>query len=360
VSFAAFLAYASAFPQDFGILLGMACWVAGSFLATLVHECGHALAALACGWRVIVFVAGPIGIQLPNRSFALVSRDARRDCGGWVVAVPRARIVSRRQRWAAILAAGPVASLCLSAAAWADSASLLHPSPLHVDTRQLALGLALQALRGGLFSFLPGGGKHPSDGEQLRAMVRSDNLYETTRPALWLTALLKWNVRLRDLPAWMIDAAAAAQLPDMPKYLDTIEIGRVLDSAPVDAARARQLIDAFRERYGSDEWLCGCDAYLAAMWEGDADRARAALWSGPASSELRPLTLAAEAAIAARSGDTLLARRCLVRMEDALKRQSPFRNPTFEDIGSQIEALLSSPAATAAAETAEASACARA
>jgi hypothetical protein len=52
------------------------------------------------------------------------------------------------------------------------------------------------------------------------------------------------------------------------------------------------------------------------------------------------LTFAAEAALAARTGDAVLARSKLEAMEEAVKRASPFHNPTFADIGRQIERLL--------------------
>ncbi|MDB5693135.1 MAG: hypothetical protein JWO81_2198, partial [Alphaproteobacteria bacterium] len=87
VSLWALLVYMAAFPGEPG--LGFACWVGGSIVTSVVHESGHALAALACQWRVIVFAVGPAGVQLPNRDVAIIARHFRRYRGGWVIAVPR-------------------------------------------------------------------------------------------------------------------------------------------------------------------------------------------------------------------------------------------------------------------------------
>ena len=338
VQAAAFLAYGAAAPEKGAMLIAIFCLFCGQGTCAFVHECGHAFAALACRWRVILFVVQPIGINLPNRDLAMIPKGYNDGAGGWVTIVPRGPGAGTKRRWAVILAAGPIASFLLVAFAllvWPGIA----PAPRH-DVG-FGLGLGLQALHGGLFSLLPGREPGTSDGDKLRGLAHDEH-YARTRPLIWLAGLLGSNVRLRALPEWMIAEARAAAVgrEDMVQYLATIDIGRTLDGLPVDAVRARSLVDAYRARYGTDGWLAACDAWLAAMWEGNPDRAKAALAEPGTQPGVPELTFAAEAALAARTGDAALARSKLEAMEEAVKRASPFRNPTFGDIGRQIESLL--------------------
>jgi hypothetical protein len=338
VQAAAFLAYGEAAPERGAMLIAIACLFFGQGACAFVHECGHAFAAVACRWRVILFVVQPIGINLPNRDLALIPKGHNDGAGGWVTMVPRAPGAGTARRWAIILAAGPIASFLLVAFAllvWPGIA----PAPRH-DVG-FGLGLGLQALYGGLFSLLPGRDPGTSDGDKLRGLARDDS-DARMRSFIWLSALLGSNVRLRAVPEWMIAEARAAAVgrENLVLYLATIEIGRTLDQARPDVARARSLVDAYRAQYGADGWIAACDAWLAAMWEGNPDRAKAALAAPATQPGVPELTFAAEAAIAARTGDAALARSKLEAMEAAVKRASPFRNPTFEDIGRQIGSLL--------------------
>jgi hypothetical protein len=154
------------------------------------------------------------------------------------------------------------------------------------------------------------------------------------------------QVRLRDRPAWMVAAAESATYPTeeigshMTRYLATAEIGTVLDSVTVDVPLARRLIDEHRATYGDGDWLASCDAWLAAIWEGDAERASAALARHRGKTTIPQMTLAAEAAIAARTGDASTAKARLREMDKEIRQLSPFRDETFRDIRRQVEALL--------------------
>lgn len=331
---AAFLAYLEASEGE--VLLAILYLVLGLSLSTLVHESGHALAALACGWNVILFVVRPFGLQVPNRDFAFVPNELNDDAGGWVSSVPGHAAVDTNWHWAIIVMAGPIADVLLAAEAflvWSDGG--------RTGASALGFGLGLQALQGALFSFLPGERTGRSDGDKLRAIFRGD--YDLPgRPVVWQLGLLRDNVRLSAIPDWLIaEGKAAAQSEDwIARHITQVDIGRILDSAPVDAVRARALIEDFRGRYGTDGWLAACDAWLAAIWENQVDRAKAALkrpQNGPGVPEL---TIAAEAAIAARMGEADSARILLRKMTAALKEKSPFSNPTFQDIRRQVEDLL--------------------
>ena len=315
--------------------------VAGQFVGCFIHELGHALAALACGRQVYLFVVRPFGFHLLNRNLAIVPEGHNDGAGGWVFSAPRRPEADTNAAWGFVTAAGPAASLLLAAwcfFAWPASG---RTAILGVTLAKVGIGLGIQALYGAIFSLLPMKVPGYSDGDQLRALARSGDP-SPFQPALWLKALLDQKVRLRDLPDWMV-AGTEAVAPDhegLQRWIDGVEVGRTLDAQNVDPARARALIERFRELYGTDGWLAACDAWLAAVWEQDLDRARAALDAPHERPGVPELTMAAEAAIAARTGDNERARVLLREMMAIVRKQSPFRNQTYEDLRRQVEALL--------------------
>lgn len=340
-----FLLYALIlFSVPYSPLLGIPLWFVAQWLVTLLHEAGHALAAWACGWRVIVFAVRPLALRLPDRDIAFLGRYPRNGYGGWVLSVPGRPAVATRGRFAIIVAAGPIICLLLALILLAISTLPNRGSDGH-DLRGglIACGFAVLALRSCLFSLFPSAHlEGVSDGQNLWRLWRDDGEWATTRPVLWLGSMLYYRVRLRDLPPWMVEATRSA-MPAEERHdqnMAGIDIGIVLDSAQVDVARARGMIEAYRGRYGGSEWLDSVDAYCAALFESDAARARATLWRGARTEGLRPMVMAAEAAVAAREGDMATARSRLGAMRAAVKAASPFRNPTFGDIGRQIEGLL--------------------
>jgi hypothetical protein len=361
-SVAAFLAYAASFRDQPRVLFALACVVTGNFVVTLVHEAGHAITAVALGWRVIAFVVRPFGIQLPNRNLAIVPRRFRAGFGGWITTVPRRREAGTRANWSAILAAGPIASLALAAIAFVASATFLAEAPHRVArlgdfsidlyTRPIvasgiAIGLGIQSLQACLFAILPDYRDGvTTDGTRWRALRKPGSNYEIYAPLRWLETLLNSKIRLRDRPGWILADVEATPWPTeevatmMARYRATIEIGTVLDSVPVDTLLARRLIDRFRAVHGTSHWLAGCDAWLAAAWEDDPDRARAVLAEHPGLSDIPQMTLAAEAAVAAREGDAAIAHARLDAMDKEIARSSPFRDLTFRDLRGYVETLL--------------------
>ena len=331
-----------------GPLAGFPTWYAGSWLATLIHEAGHALAARACGWRTIVFIVRPFGLHLPHRDFVILRRKMGVGYGGWVLSVPGQQSVATRGREALYIAGGPVASLLLAAVAMSVPVIWSNQHGRVESTANLiAIAFALQSLHGVIFTLLPShkvGGS--SDGHKLWQLRRDDGRWLDGQALRWIAAMLLYRIRLRDLPPWMLDVARNTLPPgdsamdDAARALASLEIGIELDAALDDVRRARSMIDAHRARYGASEWLNSVDAFCAATWEADATRARAALWCGPRTEELRPMVMAAEAAVAAREGDAETARSRLRAMRQAVKAASPFDNATFRDIGQRIEALL--------------------
>ena len=156
-----------------------------------------------------------------------------------------------------------------------------------------------------------------------------------------LYGLLYYQVRLRDLPLWIVNERLnASNERRVQQAYDSMLIGIVLDTLPVDKAEARKLLDQFRMEYGASAWLDSCDAYFTAVWEGDGERARDRLWEGEAQEEMKPMLFAADAAVQASLGDAARMRMSLRQMRDAVRKRSLFPDATFRDIGRQIEALL--------------------
>ena len=342
-------AYGFAFSSLAQIPIAIGCVFVGFFVSALVHELGHAGVAMACGWRVIVFAVRPFAFHILNRNLVYLGRQTEPGAGGWVTAMPASPAKDTFRRRCLFSLGGPLASLLLGCAAVISGVTLMTDDNQHEPiTGYLFYGLGLQALAACLLSLLPSDEGNLSDGDHLRMLKKSRDSYEHLSALTLLVGLLANKVRLRDLPEWMLDEARkktsgldAEASASVTRYLETLDVGRALDAQRVDAVLARQLIDEFRAIHGGSEWLDACDAYLSAVWEVDGERARTLLPQGQGLPGLRPLRSAAEAAVAARLGETVAAREHLRAMEDALRAQPPFRDMTFKDIALQIKAVMS-------------------
>ena len=338
----ALVGFFNAFDSELGPWEGWAAWLLTYWLVVLLHELGHAVAALVCRWKIVVFAAGPIGFQFHNREFAFIPRSKRDELAGFVFAMPTNRQDWTRVRNMWIVAGGPIANLLLAAVAFAGGVVGETAENGRLNSALLAVGLMSSAMA---FNSLTPSSRtgRSSDIQQLRRLARmSDQAFLRQRAVGWLYGLAKHKVRLRELPLWMLDEAQEmAEHGDASARfaVEALHVGIVLDSPPVDLRGARNLLNQFRDEHGASAWLDCCDAYFTAVWEADPVAARAKLWHGEMDRELRPLALAAEASVLAREGDNLAAMKSLKQMRESLER-TPFTDRTFRDIGRQIEALL--------------------
>ena len=331
---------ASAAERHFGMLLAWPLLPVLYWFATFVHELGHAFATILCGWRVTAFAAGPFGINFVNRSFAVIPSAKRPETEGFVLPTPKNSRVFTHARDFWITAGGPVASLLLFL--------LLLPlgtaEPLvvaQVDLGWIALALGLLSFATFVDTAIPA----PVSGRANDGRKMLDDIREADR-LNWLAqiyGLLSHQVRLRDLPLWMLEEArleAGADGDDMLRAFDCLTVGIVLDSPPVDAMKARKLLDDFRSKNVENAWLSSCDAYFTAVWEKDAARAERLLWRG----ELQPgdaaLAWAAQASVYAGLGNCAAARFALTEMRSEVAKTSVFPDLTFRDISRQIEAMI--------------------
>jgi hypothetical protein len=332
--------------SELGPLKGWILALLGLWLALFVHELGHASAAIVCGWKVAVFVVGPMGFHIHNRQLAYVPRSKRLERAGFVVSFPSSPAVWTRARTAAFIAGGPVASLILIAlSAIVIITSRTSVPPIGINPSMAAAGLALFSAWVAFATLTPmPRGKGQSDVQNFLHIVRLDERdWRKTRGLLRLYGLVQHKVRLRELPCWMLeDARAATRGTELQRGLDALVIGALLDSHPVDKRSARQMIDAYRREHGDNSWLAFCDAYFRAVWERDPVLARARLQDGTFGDQLKPLALAAEASVVALEGDHATATLLLSQMREAAARESAFADLTFRDIGRKIEELIES------------------
>jgi len=339
-TFWAFMLYGLAFVAYPTLWVPISCTIAGMVFVILIHETGHAAAAIACGWRVLVFAVCPFGLHLPTRTITFLPRGYREDAGGFVASVPRSQARGTRARRFIIVASGPAACFVLAGAALVVRELWLRG----IDTRLLVasnfgLAIAVQACVSGLISLLPYDG---SDGEKLLVLARPDPERLLHAPCGWMATQLHYNVRLRDLPEWLIAAQRAVPHPgaEPDRHGEGIDIGRILDADRPDFARARERIDAYRTRYGGSAWLDSCDAYLAAIGEGDAVGAAARLWKGESDPGAQSMEHAARASVLAVQGHEAGMQAELRAMRKAVRARSPYRNATFRDIERRIRAAL--------------------
>jgi hypothetical protein len=314
-------------------------WLVSYQLLAFFHEAGHAIAAWAVGWRVIIFTVRPLAWRLRYRDLTwLPLRDA--DNAGFVSSVPRGPDVASPERYAPLVLAGPLVNLILGAALiWSAMSWLWVYDGPNLKVSLIALGLGIQSLAMGVANLAPVG---ENDGATLLAYWRGEMAEPGIDALGWLGRISQHGERLRDYPRWMIERIRAIADPPegVTRAIDGVEIGILLDSVVVDRPKVRQALDQYRATYGASEWLDSCDAWFIAHSEKDALRARARLWLGERSDEMRPMVAAAEAAVAAIEGDGAAARALLADMRAAIKAKLPYSDMTFRDIGQQIEMLI--------------------
>lgn len=309
------------------------------WLALAIHELGHALAAKLVGWRLIAIVIGPLGYHVVNRQAVYVPFGSRAEIGGFVVAVPASAAVWTRNRDMVFASGGLMANLI--------AAYLLFD--VEGTHRPLAEALAILSLTAGVAVLLPSGdGRGPSDGQRLLQLAgHGEQLPRDSRAVHTCYGLASTQLRLRDLPDWLVDEALEATDPEAKRWAHALLVSIALDRADIDSSEARPFLDAFRADYGGSVWLDSCDAIFAACWEHRLEHARQFLPLKPDEPHLEALALAATAAVAAAEGNGPKADHYLKAMKRALAERHLFASPTFRDIERRVRALLD-PAARSA------------
>jgi len=328
-------------PADKGdVRVPCICVILAMFAGTAVHELGHAIAALVCGWRIVMFTVRPFAWRIPSPSLAVVGKRSFPPFAGFVSAVPGSAKALTARRWAAFIAGGPVASLVFALGLGAAALVFDHAGAHAMFRAAICAGFGVHSAGVCLRALVPRG--FNSDGARLRQAFGATEELAESRVVVWLLALLKVKIRPRDLPAWMIEALRAE--PGGARLADSLVITRILDKKSPDFSAARRRLDAYRARHGAGGWLCACDAYVAAMYEGDLKQVERALREGKGRDVVPELTAAARAAGCARLRDREASRRYLAEMDAIVRRGSPFRDDFMADARRNVEALLRMPA----------------
>jgi membrane-associated protease RseP (regulator of RpoE activity) len=130
--------------------IGFVFFLVGPWLAILMHELGHAIAAAATGMNVRFIVAGPIQLSLAPLRVGLASQVLGHDVGGYVLYDERPGRYLTRQTDILITAAGPLANLSLAIAAYVLGRFLLEGPLAHI-----LIGLAFASLAAFVISAWP-------------------------------------------------------------------------------------------------------------------------------------------------------------------------------------------------------------
>jgi hypothetical protein len=384
----AFLCYG--FFNSFLIVAVSAIFPTVRFIDTLIHELGHAICGLIAGWRPVVIAAWPCAWHVPTNTLVVSVYVSTDDGGGYVYSVPRRPEFNTRLRRAILVAGGPLFSLIAGIVflamaflpfrdwlsnmlpfgdwlsslwgwvPWSEAGQAAAPpdlsqypsgmAPITIGEYQppsqlprqlacIAAALGVLSLNAFFITIIPMTyhDEGTSDGRKLLGAMTGADAPERTM-SRHVAGMLHYNVRLRDIPQWMYDAARADAQTE-PAMHDGWELARAFDERQADPVRCRQLLEAYRATYGEDDWVASLDAYLAAIYEADADRAEASLAARPVKGAQPAMWRASEAAIAARRGDQKLMQRKLDEMESALLAKDPFPDRTFDDIRRQIVAV---------------------
>lgn len=335
------------------VLAGIPLYIAAVVGSVAIHEAGHAVGAMLAGWRVIVFAVSRLAYHLPNRDVAILRRSDLHERSGWVLAVPSSASHNANWRHAIYVAGGPIANLLQAIAAylWAANA---QPGATILGAQADPLMMGITFLGLGLFigNLVPRRVvEKANDGRLLLSLFRGGRHGAKFQPAAWAGALLKYKVRLRDIPQWMLDQDGKHPDADSPsaRSYAAIEIGQTLDRSPVDTVSARAQIDKFWETYEPDDWLRACDAYLAATHERDLDRANRMIEQFNDPCAIPQMEAAARAAACKLAGHSELSSQWLEKMDEIVAAGSPFRDLTYREIRARIEAIqpleLEAPAA---------------
>lgn len=135
------------------------------FVAVLIHELGHAVAANAVGGRVGRIVVFPVEFVVASRKLRLVRHWGRGDLGGYVTyTLDR---VEARRRHAIVAIAGPAANIVTGVAA-GSSFAIAAPGILPPGAA-IATAFAILSVGMGLANLIPFDG---SDGMRLLRYFR--------------------------------------------------------------------------------------------------------------------------------------------------------------------------------------------
>ncbi len=243
--------------------------------ALMAHELGHVLAALSVKFRFQLLVIGPLRVERDEseRLRARWNRDLTM-YGGAAASLPT-DTHNLLQRFAIVIAGGPLLSLLLCGLALTLSAQIPAANAA-VRFAFAWFGLACGMVFLATALPLPGGA-FQTDGARLWQLLRGGAQATRTVALLTLTALLRAGVRPQKWEArWMeaaLEPADGSPSECMARYFAYL---RALDSGAVAEAETRLMraVELLPGLPHSVQAACHLEAaYFAAYWQGRRDSA---------------------------------------------------------------------------------------
>ncbi|MEZ5956791.1 MAG: hypothetical protein R3C27_06235 [Hyphomonadaceae bacterium] len=244
--------------------------LAGGFLAVLVHELGHALAAWLVGWRVWIISVTGIVVRLGHAP--RFSTKYTRDVGGYVLGSPPDAAHDNRWRSIAFSAGGPLASLLTGPIFIYWLATLPRDgweTPTGAGLLGAVLAFGVASSSSALLTLWPmrSRGGRPNDmGMILDTLFLRPPAAEIEGHA-WAWTLFGHGVEPSAWPAWMHESITrAAPNPWSSPSAPLLAFMSALDRGDEAAARAASKLSAH-------EFGKLIRAFVAAYFDGDAQAA---------------------------------------------------------------------------------------
>jgi hypothetical protein len=317
---------------DWRILIAFpAAWL----VATAVHELGHAIAAWSVGWRVHQIAVWPFVLRWRPLKLCYAPRLSV-DASGYMLGLPKSESRIRRWRSIVVSAAGPLASILVILAAilsWRMWGSMTGaPASVRMPVEKTWLGwayppfLAIQLIVviRSLWPF-----DQHSDGSSILSEIRGRSA--TPSASAWLLAATGLGVRPRHWPEGLVEAAETTAARDgAATEALLVSLFSALDAAAPDPARMRRALDRIVAAGVPDvAWLVW-DAFIAARYENDPDRAERQLARLDAGADGPNVNLA-RAALAAARGDAAQLEAYAREMKRALREIMPLPTRSYAD-----------------------------
>lgn len=306
------------------VIVGLALFV-GIWLQLLIHETGHALAALSRDYRPMAFGLGHLRLERGQVGWRLHVARKVRGIGGFASLLPPAKASHPRLDDAIYLAGGPLANFLTAAVAmallpWTEPGSALASLLFALAAFGILIGVI------NLIPFTSAGWR--SDGLGLLDLWRKPELVAGYRRLKQLAALQMNGLRPRDWPDALIPELPPAHAdPHLRRGVALVRLHHALDREDPSAAReaaAALVADWAEAPDGLRQSVAVSLAAHAALIERDADLVDA--WLAHADGGLFDLTasrqwLAGEAAalrgdIDGARGGIAAARAALGRVHD--------------------------------------------
>ena len=165
------------------------------WFSVILHEAGHAIAALVEGFRLLAFAVKPFKVYRTTERWRL-GWMGKSKLSGFVAAVPRST-VRLRQRMIIFIAGGPIASLLAGGAILAFAVLTQRTLPAWLHTQLSMVGACSLFL--GIVNSIPRANRQfTTDGQRLRMLFRDSVESERYCTILLISAASHGGLRPRE------------------------------------------------------------------------------------------------------------------------------------------------------------------